>query len=105
MTNALPPQIEAILAAHEKAEHGRQRNDGATKTTVRFLHEHRGEETTLHTFYSPSEFPIPMPAAGQTVRVLTEDPLLVERVEFTYEVAIDGVQYVTGNVYVQAPGS
>lgn len=105
-SNSLPPQIEAILAQHEEAEHKQQRRrtEAGTKTSVRFLYEHDGDATTLHWFHSPAVFPIPTPVAGQTVRVLTEDPLMVERVELTYEV-VTGTQYVTTDVYVRVPST
>lgn len=106
MNSPLPPQIEAILAQHEKVEYKQQhrRTEAGTKSSVRFLYEHDGEEETLHWFHSPAEFPIPAPIAGQTVRLLTEDPLVVERVELSYEV-VTGMQYVTTDVYVRVPST
>lgn len=106
MTSELPSQIQAVVEAAQeadlKAQHRQAEPDA--RLSLRFVYQLNEElEQPLHWFHSTAGFPIPIPTAGQTVRVLTEEPLLVDRVELSYEIVPGGTQHVTADVYVTVP--
>lgn len=94
MTNPLPAEIDAVLAAQDV---NKQRY-GVVRQSMWFLYEHGGGQVALGSIEGPAAIPV----VGQTVSVWDQKiPLVVEDVTTHYGLGMEGEQLVSVEVHVR----